>query len=242
MEGSGEFVPCQILPNQVLRGGCSQHLPLVVRFFHFNFIFFKLLLLSCIFPQNKNSNIFLFRLKKKKITASFSVSGKKSPAKQPQQQQRPVIQQQLQPQGRLRKTSRSENLASPSAEDLPSYMRSTSASTKKERSAVMLTPLGGARRPSANLGQAQSTSDLRQIAPDDDSSSEEDNSSLSSSRRRSNSHDRYAFCSLFAAVVDFKCFLWLVKITPKLCTLKFPFVFVVFLPFIVHCHQSSNPF
>ena len=88
--------------------------------------------------------------------------------------------------------------------DVPSYMRSTSASTKKSLSSVPITAstqqyshpqLSGhlANRHLANrsmMGQAQSTSDLRQVVKDEDSSSDDDTSSLNPSRRRSSSHDR----------------------------------------------------
>ena len=92
------------------------------------------------------------------------------------------------------------------SEMVPSYMRSTSASTKKSLSSVPInsTPqyqhpqVSGhlANRHSTNramMGQAQSTSDIRQAIKDKDSSSDEEISGASSSRRRSSSHDRYIF-------------------------------------------------
>ena len=89
------------------------------------------------------------------------------------------------------------------SEMVPSYMRSTSASTKKSLSSVPINPapqyqhpqISGhlANRHSSNramMGQAQSTSDIRQAIKDEDSSSDEEASGVSSNRRRSSSHDR----------------------------------------------------
>eukprot|EP00094_Tigriopus_californicus_P007453 TCALIF_07175-PA protein Name:"Protein of unknown function" AED:0.37 eAED:0.37 QI:0/0/0.16/0.5/1/1/6/45/587 len=89
-----------------------------------------------------------------------------------------------------------ENLSltvSPSSDSIPSYMKSTSASSKKERPVGAVAPQNGKRRSSvSSVGGAQSIGDLRQIIKvDDDSSSEETNRDSSShSRRRSNSQDR----------------------------------------------------
>ena len=92
------------------------------------------------------------------------------------------------------------------SDPVPSYMRSTSASTKKSLSSVPINSpspqqyqhpqISGhlANRHLSNramIGQAQSTSDIRQAIKDEDSSSDEETSGVSSSRRRSSSHDRY---------------------------------------------------
>lgn len=87
---------------------------------------------------------------------------------------------------------------------VPSYMRSTSASTKKSLSSVPINSPPQYQHPQisghlanrhlsnrAMIGQAQSTSDIRQAIKDEDSSSDEETSGVSSSRRRSSSHDRY---------------------------------------------------
>ena len=124
--------------------------------------------------------------------AHFSVSGKKSsssgsPSKQQpryrqQQQQQQQQNQQHQQQIEVHSTSPEENV--------PSYMRSTSASAKKERpvsAASIATFNTPRRRPS--FGQTQSQLDLRTAASDEDSSSEE-NLQRSKNRRRSSSHDR----------------------------------------------------
>ena len=97
----------------------------------------------------------------------------------------------------------SNSAGSPNTDGVPSYMRSTSSSTKKSLSSVPMSPstqyqhpqLSGylANRHSANramIGQAQSTSDIRQAMEDEDSSSDDDTSSLNPTRRRSSSHDR----------------------------------------------------
>ena len=143
----------------------------------------------------------------------FSVSGKKNLVKQQQQQQRhrqqqqqnhhphmgqpvqhqqqhphmghPVQhQQQQQPEVGLQSTSPEENV--------PSYMRSTSASTKKERpvSSASLMLINPRRR--SSIGQTQSQLDLRTVAvaSDEDSSSEENLKRSNKNRRRSSSHDR----------------------------------------------------
>ena len=144
----------------------------------------------------------------------FSVSGKKNLVKQQQQQQRhrqqqqqqqnhhphmgqPVqhqqqqhphmghpVQHQQQPEVGLQSTSPEENV--------PSYMRSTSASTKKERpvSSASLMLINPRRR--SSIGQTQSQLDLRTVAvaSDEDSSSEENLKRSNKNRRRSSSHDR----------------------------------------------------
>ena len=140
----------------------------------------------------------------------FSVSGKKNLVKQQQQQQQrhrqqqqqnhhqhmgqPVQQQQhphmghpvqqQQPEVGLQSTSPEENV--------PSYMRSTSASTKKERpvSSASLMLINPRRR--SSIGQTQSQLDLRTVAvaSDEDSSSEENLKRSNKNRRRSSSHDR----------------------------------------------------
>lgn len=97
----------------------------------------------------------------------------------------------------------SNSAGSPNTDGVPSYMRSTSSSTKKSLSSVPMSPstqyqhpqLSGylANRNLANramIGQAQSTSDIRQAIEDEDSSSDDDTSSLNPTRRRSSSHDR----------------------------------------------------
>ncbi|TRY77805.1 hypothetical protein TCAL_14383 [Tigriopus californicus] len=78
-----------------------------------------------------------------------------------------------------------ENLSltvSPSSDSIPSYMKSTSASSKKERPVGAVAPQNGKRRSSvSSVGGAQSIGDLRQIIKvDDDSSSEETNRDSSS--------------------------------------------------------------
>ncbi len=78
-------------------------------------------------------------------------------------------------------------------ENVPSYMRSTSASAKKERpvsaaSVSVAFPQTPRRR--SSFGQTQSTLDLRSTALDDDSSSEENMQRSLKGRRRSSSHDR----------------------------------------------------
>lgn len=142
----------------------------------------------------------------------FSVSGKKNLVKQQQQQQQrhrqqqqqnhhphmgqPVPHQQQQhphmghpvqqqqPEVGLQSTSPEENV--------PSYMRSTSASTKKERpvSSASLMLINPRRR--SSIGQTQSQLDLRTVAvaSDEDSSSEENLKRSNKNRRRSSSHDR----------------------------------------------------
>ena len=88
-------------------------------------------------------------------------------------------------------------------EDVPSYMRSTSASTKKERQTAPQSMTREQRRRSS-MGMTQSTNDLRSVAKEveeeEDSSSEENLASGrtgSGSRRRSSSsggggsQDRY---------------------------------------------------
>ena len=54
---------------------------------------------------------------------------------------------------------------SPTSDDVPSYMRSTSASTKKERQTAPQALTSQQRRRSS-VGLAQSTSDLRSVAKD----------------------------------------------------------------------------
>ena len=131
-----------------------------------------------------------------------------------QQQQRMYNQLHQPPNNQSRKNSLNASNAnvfqqpptSPSAnaEAVPSYMRSTSSSTKKSLSSVPISPLPQYQHPQlsghlanrhlsnrAMIGQAQSTSDLRQAIKDDDSSSDDDTSSLNPTRRRSSSHDRY---------------------------------------------------
>ena len=89
------------------------------------------------------------------------------------------------------------------SEMVPSYMRSTSASTKKSLSSVPINSSPQYQHPQisghlanrhlsnrAMMGQAQSTSDIRQAIKDEDSSSDEETSGVSSNRRRSSSHDR----------------------------------------------------
>ena len=130
----------------------------------------------------------------------FSVSGKKNLVKQQQQQQQrhrqqqqqnhhphmgqPVQHQQQQPEVGLQSTSPEENV--------PSYMRSTSASTKKERpvSSASLMLINPRRR--SSIGQTQSQLDLRTVAvaSDEDTSSEENLKRSNKNRRRSSSHDR----------------------------------------------------
>lgn len=90
-----------------------------------------------------------------------------------------------------------ENLSltvAPSGDNIPSYMKSTSASSKKERPVGPVVPAQNGKRRSSvsSVGTAQSIGDLRQIIKvDDDSSSEETNRDASNhSRRRSNSQDR----------------------------------------------------
>jgi hypothetical protein len=93
----------------------------------------------------------------------------------------------------LRKTS-------PTSDDVPSYMRSTSASIKKERQTAPQSMTREQRRRSS-VGMTQSTNDLRSVAKDveEDSSSEENlTSGRTGSRRRSSSsgggsQDRYKF-------------------------------------------------
>jgi hypothetical protein len=68
--------------------------------------------------------------------------------------------------------------------DVPSYMRSTSASIKKEKSVTA--PVDKGRRKSITQ-HAKSTNDLRRVDRDDDSTSEDDNHR---SRQRSSSQDR----------------------------------------------------
>jgi len=80
---------------------------------------------------------------------------------------------------------------SPTSDDVPSYMRSTSASTKKERQTAPQSQTMQQRRRSS-IGLAQSTSDLRSVAAkdaeEDDSSSEENLAGgREGNRRRSSS-------------------------------------------------------
>ena len=110
----------------------------------------------------------------------FAVSGKKSLGKQ--QLQRHRHQQLAPPTSDVHSTSPEENM--------PSYMRSTSASTKKERpisaaSVNMSTP-----RRRSSIGQTQSQLDLRTAVASDEDSSSEENMKRSKNRRRSSSHDR----------------------------------------------------
>ena len=92
---------------------------------------------------------------------------------------------------------------SANAEVVPSHMRSTSSSTKKSLSSVPISPTTQYQHPQLSghlanrhlsnrtmIGQAQSTSDIRQAIKDEDSSSDDDTSSLNPTRRRSSSHDR----------------------------------------------------
>lgn len=124
--------------------------------------------------------IFLFSLTSFHFTYIFKilVSGKKpSTGSKPQRYR---AQQNLD----VQSTSPEENV--------PSYMRSTSSSAKKERpaSAASSAAFPQARRRSS-FGQTQSTLDLRTAALDDDSSSEENmQRSINKGRRRSSSHDR----------------------------------------------------
>ena len=109
----------------------------------------------------------------------FSVSGKKQSIGNKPQRYR------AQPNLDVQSTSPEENV--------PSYMRSTSASAKKERpvsaaSASVQFPQTPRRR--SSFGQTQSTLDLRSTALDDDSSSEENMQRSLKGRRRSSSHDR----------------------------------------------------
>eukprot|EP00095_Tigriopus_kingsejongensis_P003257 maker-scaffold69_size418775-snap-gene-2.28 protein:Tk03257 transcript:maker-scaffold69_size418775-snap-gene-2.28-mRNA-1 annotation:"mitogen-activated protein kinase-binding protein 1-like isoform x2" len=90
-----------------------------------------------------------------------------------------------------RRVSRENLSTTPTNDSIPSYMKSTSASAKKERpTGGVVVPQNGRRR--SSVGQAQSIGDLRQIIKvEDDSSSEETNlDSSGHSRRRSNSNDR----------------------------------------------------
>ena len=95
--------------------------------------------------------------------------------------------------------------ATPSAnvEVVPSYMRSTSSSTKKSLSSVPISPSPQYQHPQISghlgnrhlsnrtmIGQTQSTSDIRQAIKDEDSSSDDESSSINPNRRRSSSHDR----------------------------------------------------
>jgi len=88
-------------------------------------------------------------------------------------------------------------------EVVPSYMRSTSSSTKKSLSSVPISPSPQYQHPQisghlgnrqlsnrAMIGQAQSTSDIRQAIKDEDSSSDDETSNINPNRRRSSSHDR----------------------------------------------------
>ena len=88
-------------------------------------------------------------------------------------------------------------------EPVPSYMRSTSSSTKKSLSSVPICTSPSYQHPHISghlanrhlssrtmIGQAQSTSDIRQAIKDEDSSSDDETSSLNPNRRRSSSHDR----------------------------------------------------
>ena len=78
-------------------------------------------------------------------------------------------------------------------ENMPSYMRSTSASTKKERpiSAASINVMTSTPRRRSSIGQTQSQLDLRTaVASDEDSSSEENMKRSNKNRRRSSSHDR----------------------------------------------------
>ena len=88
-------------------------------------------------------------------------------------------------------------------EAVPSYMRSTSSSTKKSLTSVPISPSPQYQHPQisghlgnrhlsnrAMIGQAQSTSDIRQAIKDEDSSSDDETSSINPNRRRSSSHDR----------------------------------------------------
>ena len=88
-------------------------------------------------------------------------------------------------------------------DNVPSYMRSTSSSTKKSLSSVPIPSSPQYQHPQISghlanrhlsnrtmIGQAQSTSDIRQAIQDEDSSSDDDTSSINPSRRRSSSHDR----------------------------------------------------
>ena len=64
-----------------------------------------------------------------------------------------------------RKMSAPSYTPSPTSDDVPSYMRSTSASTKKERQTAPQALTSQQRRRSS-VGLAQSTSDLRSVAKD----------------------------------------------------------------------------
>jgi len=75
------------------------------------------------------------------------------------------------------------NSAADSDRDLPSYMRSTSASVKKEK---LVAPVVGNTRRKSITQHAKSTNDLQRIGDMDSSSDEE----TSKSRRRSSSQDR----------------------------------------------------
>ena len=119
---------------------------------------------------------------------SFSVSGKKShPQGSPSKMQPRYRQQQQQPL-EIHSTSPEETVNSG---PVPSYMRSTSASAKKERpvSAASIVTFNTPPRRKPSFGHTQSQLDLRTAASDEDSSSEE-NLQRSKNRRRSSSHDR----------------------------------------------------
>ena len=116
------------------------------------------------------------------------MSGKKShPQGSPSKMQPRYKQQQQQPL-EIHSTSPEETVNSG---PVPSYMRSTSASAKKERpvSAASIVTFNTPPRRKPSFGHTQSQLDLRTAASDEDSSSEE-NLQRSKNRRRSSSHDR----------------------------------------------------
>lgn len=115
------------------------------------------------------------------ISFVFIVSGKKSTPK-------PQTPQRYRPQVDLSR-GQQDSTSSPE-ENVPSYMKSTSASAKKERpvSAASVNLLATPRR-RTSIGQTQSQLDLRTVS-DEDSSSEENGLLRSKNRRRSSSHDR----------------------------------------------------
>ena len=90
---------------------------------------------------------------KNKITFDSLVSGKKSIPDHRSSSLDP------------RKMSAPSYTPSPTSDDVPSYMRSTSASTKKERQTAPQALTSQQRRRSS-VGLAQSTSDLRSAAKD----------------------------------------------------------------------------
>jgi hypothetical protein len=143
------------------------------------------------FPQFSMGDFLItFNIYKAPLKFVFAVSGKRSVPSQlvanrgPQQQQPRYRQQQPQ----------SLEVESPSPEEpVPSYMRSTSASIKKEQrrpvSVASMHVMSSTPRRKSSFGQTQSQLDLRTVVSDDDSSSEE-NLKRSNIRRRSSSHDR----------------------------------------------------